>query len=170
MLWWWQLVKVMGLSWEESTVVAVAGGFLLWAASARWERTGVPYAHKDLGHSCHIDFEHRMIRIMTKEPPRSGPVVARFHARYVSALFDLNAEPNEVWSIGVVKWGQYGSDWRIELRHRSKGPMCGLVAVQSIALPARGTAHKVDELVDVLCQRLGVRRSGSRLKALKHRQ
>lgn len=118
---------------------------------------------------CYVDFEQRVVRQVLKAIPNDVAGQALFQGMYVHAQFDLKEGAADVWSIGVVN-GHYAREWNIELRHRSQGSVCRLCQVQPTSIPYRGVPHPVDELVDVLCQRLGVRRSGSRLRRLKHRQ
>jgi hypothetical protein len=82
----------------------------------------------------------------------------------------LRLEPLDVWSLGVVmgdhQMSKYVHAWRIELRHRNRGPAAVLCSVRSTSA-AKVVMQDVDNLVDVLAQRLGIRRSGSRLVPLK---
>jgi len=71
--------------------------------------------------------------------------------------------------MGDSQTSKYIAAWRIELRHRSRGPMAVLCTVRS-ASAARAVLQDIDALVDVMAQRLGIRRSGSRLLPPKPRQ
>ena len=85
----------------------------------------------------------------------------------------VHLEPADAWSVGVLmgdsQTSKYIAAWRIELRHRSRGPMAVLCTVRS-ASAARAVLQDIDALVDVMAQRLGIRRSGSRLLPPKPRQ
>ena len=169
-VWWWLQVKALGASWAQGAALALVGGALLWCLLYGLERTGVVNFLYTSGRGCCVDFEHRVVRLATRAPHHTGQVIEQLDGWYVYARWDLQPDPGALWSIGVVESGHRERSWNIELRHRSQGPVARLATVHSTALPARGTAHMVDDWVDVLCQRLGVRRSGSRLKAVKRRQ
>lgn len=81
----------------------------------------------------------------------------------------LCLEPVDAWSLGVLmgdaREQQAVYAWCIELRHRSRGPVATLCMVYSTSA-SRQMLLDIDALVDTLVQRLGIRRSGSRLLAL----
>ena len=82
----------------------------------------------------------------------------------------LQLEPADAWSVGVLM-GDPGDHqaiyaWHIELRHRSRGPVAVLCVVHSTSA-AKQVRQDIDALVDTVAQRLGIRRTGSRLLPLK---
>lgn len=85
------------------------------------------------------------------------------------AIDTLQLEPSDAWSVGLlpgdVQEHRAVYAWRLELRHRSRGPVATL-CVLGTASGSRVVLQDVDALVDTLAQRLGIRRSGSRLLAL----
>lgn len=84
----------------------------------------------------------------------------------------LCLEPVDAWSLGVLmgdaRERQAVYAWCIELRHRSRGPVATLCTVYSTSA-SRQMLLDIDALVDTLVQRLGIRRSGSRLVPLQRR-
>ena len=81
----------------------------------------------------------------------------------------LTLEPADLWSVGVLAGTSRDRSepyiWWLELRHQSRGPVAHLCTVTSWT-GARAVREDIDALVDTLAQRLGIRRSGSRLQPL----
>ena len=81
----------------------------------------------------------------------------------------LMLEPADLWSVGVLPGTSRDRSepyiWWLELRHQSRGPVAHLCTVTSWT-GVRAVREDIDALVDTLAQRLGIRRSGSRLQPL----
>lgn len=167
-LWTLLFMTGAGASWPVGAALAMVVALVMWPVMVWWDRWGLSAIDKRVG--CYVDFEQRVVRQVLKAIPNDAAEQDLFQGLYVHAQFDLKHQPSDAWSIGVVEAGRNAREWHIELRHRSQGPVCRLCQVQPTVIPGWGVPHQVDALVDVLCQRLGVRRSGSRLRRLKRRQ
>lgn len=150
-----------GGGWWVAASGFAAAGTVLWPLMVWLERHINARGVDQLG--CYFDFAQRMVY-------RTGGVVVKeqfaeqsYRGLYVVGVFDLNQDP-DAWSIGAFD-GSHVGEWYVELRHRSLGPRIRMLRIEPSTIPVFGAAHQVDELVDVLCQRLGVRRSGSYLRS-----
>ena len=102
--------------------------------------------------------------------------LSRIGAPQVEATQQIDTlclEPVDAWSLGILMGAPQERQaiyaWCIELRHRSRGPVATLCVLHS-ASAAHVVLQDIDALVDTLAQRLGIRRSGSRLLPPKRRQ
>ena len=149
-----------GGGWWVAASGFAATGAVLWPLMVWLERRISARGVDQFG--CYFDFAQRMVH-------QTGGVVVKerfaeqsYRGLYVVDVFDLNQDP-DAWSIGAFD-GSHVGEWWVELRHRSLGPRIRMLRIEPSTIPVFGAAREVDELVDVLCQRLGVRRSGSYLR------
>ena len=105
-------------------------------------------------------------------PGRTLARVGAVQEEGAQSIDTLCLAPTDMWSLGVVMGDTHTSKymyaWRMELRHRSRGPVAVLCVVRSTSA-APVVVQDMDALVDAMAERLGMRRTGSRL-APKPRQ
>lgn len=106
-------------------------------------------------------------------PQRSLSRIGAPQGEAAQQMDTLRLEQVDAWSLGVLAGAPQERQaiyaWCIELRHRSRGPVATLCVLHS-ASAAQVVLQDIDALVDTLVQRLGIRRSGSRLLPPKPRQ
>lgn len=144
------------LAWWLAVALALA------AAMAAWHRG---WKNPAQDHDLPLEWNGWRIDM----PQRSLARIGVLPDEAAQAMDSLRLEPADAWSVGVVmgdyQTSQYVYAWRIELRHRSRGPVAMLCAVRSTS-GAKAVMQDIDALVDALTQRLGIRRTGSRLLRL----
>lgn len=95
----------------------------------------------------------------------------RVHTQGLEQASDVHLHPAQDWSVGVYRViTQRVAHHFIELRHVRRGPvlvLCELVSHTPLSAP---DVASIDEAVDVMAERLGVRRTGTRLVRAKDRQ
>lgn len=92
----------------------------------------------------------------------------RVHTQGLAHAQDVHLHPAQDWSVGVYRViTQRVAQYFIEVRHVRRGPVLVLCELVSHTPLSAQDVASIDEAVDVMAERLGVRRSGARLQPLK---